>query len=53
MSLVYECSLHSAAKVLLDLVIITPQVYYLLVFGGVRVFSGDIASVRMGGVAVG
>jgi hypothetical protein len=36
---------HSAAKILLELVVITPQVYHPLVFCGAKVFACDIASV--------
>jgi len=44
---------HSAAKILLELVVITPQVYYPLVFGRLRVFfAGNIASVSMDRIAV-
>jgi len=42
---------YSAAKILLE-VVITPQVYYALAFSGVRVFTGDIASVGTGRIAV-
>ena len=41
--LVYKCSLRS--KILLELVVIIPQLYCLIVFSGARVFASDIARV--------